>query len=67
MTYHLAIIDYLQAWNCDKKAEAFLKRTLKGRPSNLISCVPPDSYYRRFNKFVQNHVLGTRIVDKANA
>jgi hypothetical protein len=32
MIYHLAIIDYLQAWNFDKKVEAFLKRTIKGRP-----------------------------------
>ena len=42
--YHLAIIDYLQAWNFDKKAEAFLKKTLKGKPPKLISCVPPIPY-----------------------
>ena len=52
MTYHLAVIDYLQEWNFDKKCEAYLKKTLKGRPPKLISCVPPDPYQRRFNRFI---------------
>ena len=56
--YHLAIIDYLQTWNFDKKCESWLKRTLKGRPKKLISCVPPDSYYRRFNRFINSELLG---------
>lgn len=43
-TYHIAIIDYLQQWNFDKKGESFLKRTLKGRPRDKISCVPPELY-----------------------
>ena len=49
MIYHMAIIDFLQEWNFDKKGEAFLKRTLKGRDPDLISCVPPGHYACRFN------------------
>ena len=50
--YHVAIIDYLQQWNADKKCESLLKRVFKGRPKDLISCVPPESYQQRFISFI---------------
>jgi len=57
MTYHIAIIDYLQQWNFDKKGESLLKRTLKGRPRDKISCVPPEPYQARFCRFIENIVI----------
>ena len=57
--YHLAIIDYLQEWNFEKRAEAFLKRNFKGRSRCHISCVPPLLYCHRFNRFVKTEVLGS--------
>ena len=53
------MIDYLQEWNFDKKAESFIKRNFKGRPRDLISCVPPTLYCQRFNRFVSTEVLAT--------
>ena len=52
------MIDYLQEWNFDKKVESFIKRNFKGRPRDLISCVPPSLYCQRFNRFVTSEVLG---------
>ena len=56
-TYHIAVIDYLQQWNFEKVGEAFLKRTLKGRPRDKISAVPPEQYQSRFARFVDSTVL----------
>ena len=55
--YHIALIDYLQEWNFDKKMELFLKRTFKGRQADRISCVEPTAYCARFNNFVRDHVI----------
>lgn len=51
-TYHLAVIDYLQNWNRNKKCESFLKTVFKGESRNEISCVPPSIYQSRFMRFV---------------
>jgi len=59
VTYHLAIIDYLQQWNFEKVGEAFLKRTFKGRPRDKISAVPPDLYQSRFSRFLDTCVLSS--------
>ena len=39
--YHVAIIDYLQAFDLEKKAENFIKIWLYQRDENLISAVGP--------------------------
>ena len=39
-------------WNNNKRCESLMKRIFKGRPRDLISCVPPEPYYVRFNRFI---------------
>mmetsp|Transcript_22174 Transcript_22174/g.29654 ORF Transcript_22174/g.29654 Transcript_22174/m.29654 type:complete len:316 (+) Transcript_22174:1519-2466(+) len=46
--YHIAIIDYLQGWNCAKKAERFLKNTIMGRDGDKMSVIEPNAYAARF-------------------
>ena len=55
--YHLGVIDYLQAWNFNKKGEALIKTYLKGKDKNKISAVEPDYYQKRFYDFMKNKVL----------
>lgn len=54
--YHLAIIDYLQEYNLDKKGEHFAKTIFRGRGAE-ISAVPPDRYVKRFVEFMRNEVI----------
>lgn len=58
--YHIAVIDFMQCWNTDKKCESLLKRVFKGRPKDLISCVPPEPYKQRFNRFIDDWVLRSK-------
>mmetsp|Transcript_31619 Transcript_31619/g.36095 ORF Transcript_31619/g.36095 Transcript_31619/m.36095 type:complete len:159 (+) Transcript_31619:1964-2440(+) len=58
--YHVAIIDYLQNYNLDKKMEHLVKTILRGRKSE-ISAVPPERYSKRYIEFMENQVF---IVDK---
>jgi hypothetical protein len=39
--YHIALIDYLQAYNLEKKGENFAKKWIYGRPEAKISAVNP--------------------------
>lgn len=55
--YHIAIIDYLQGYDLEKKAENFYKVVLKQRKEYKISCVPPQLYKRRFRKFMRENVI----------
>ena len=55
--YHLGIIDYLQAWNWNKKGEALIKTYIKGKDRNKISAVEPIYYQKRFYDFMKNKVL----------
>jgi Phosphatidylinositol-4-phosphate 5-Kinase len=50
----MAIIDYLQDFNLDKKMENAIKIKLKG---NKISAVPPKPYQGRFFRFMKKYVL----------
>ena len=51
--YHIAIIDYLQAYNLEKKAENWVKVWLYQRNEPLISAVNPTLYKKRFFKFMK--------------
>ena len=55
--YHIAIIDYLQEWNTDKKLERFTKTMILGKNSEQLSAIEPNAYARRFEHFVSNHVI----------
>lgn len=55
--YHLAIIDYLQTFNFEKKSESRLKIWILRRPAHLISAVEPKAYGDRFIKFMTQEVL----------
>lgn len=46
--YHLAIIDYLQEFNFEKRGESRLKIWVLRRPPTLISAVDPVVYRKRF-------------------
>lgn len=50
--YHLAIIDYLQTFNFEKKSESRLKIWILRRPAHLISAVEPSVYGDRFIRFM---------------
>jgi 1-phosphatidylinositol-4-phosphate 5-kinase len=60
--YHLAIIDYLQDFNLDKRLENALK-TVINKEGAQISAIPPNPYCNRFVKFMRRYV----IIDQANA
>ena len=59
--YHIAIIDYLQLYNLDKKSEHFFKTIFRGSGAE-ISSVPPDRYMKRYIEFMRNEV----IIDEKN-
>ena len=40
--YHIAVIDYLQQWNFEKKCERFLKTTLLGKDKDSLSAIEPE-------------------------
>lgn len=54
--YHLAIIDYLQDFNLDKKLENMLK-TVLNKPDAQISAVEPHAYANRYLKFMKEKVI----------
>jgi hypothetical protein len=53
----VAIIDYLQEFNLEKKAENFLKVWVYNREEYRISAVNQNMYRERFYKFMQDSVL----------
>jgi hypothetical protein len=40
--YHIAIIDYLQDWNLNKRTERFLKRTFLLKDGKTLSAIEPE-------------------------
>lgn len=46
--YHFGIIDYLQYWNIQKRAERFYKSKLLQQNESLLSCAKPSLYRERF-------------------
>ena len=55
--YHVGIIDYLQEYNLEKKAENLLKVWVYNREEYRISAVNQKIYRDRFCKFMQDSVL----------
>jgi len=41
---HISIIDYLQEWNLNKKAERLSKTVLLGKNPDMLSAIEPDRY-----------------------
>lgn len=52
LIYHIAVIDYLQEWNCNKKSERFLKTVVLRKNKAMLSAIEPNEYARRFLHFV---------------
>ena len=55
--YHIAIIDYLQEWNLNKKLERFTKTVLLGKDKQNLSAIEPEQYSKRFRSFMEKNVL----------
>lgn len=55
--YHLAIIDYLQEFNTNKKIESNFKILVLHRDKRLISAVNPKLYATRFLNFMREKVI----------
>ena len=55
--YHIAIIDYLQEWNLNKKLERFTKTVLLGKDKQTLSAIEPEQYSERFCSFMEKNVL----------
>merc|ERR1711957_212709 len=55
--YHMAIIDYLQGWDLEKKGEAFLKVWIKQAKADKISACEPRQYARRWEAFMKDQVI----------
>jgi hypothetical protein len=55
--YHIAIIDYLQEYNLEKKGENWIKVWLYNREEYRISAVNPKMYMERFYKFMKDNVI----------
>jgi hypothetical protein len=56
-TAHLAIIDYLQAWNLNKMSERVLKVGLLGKDADGLSAIDPAAYAKRFLAFMNSYVI----------
>lgn len=55
--YHIALIDYLQAFDIEKKAENLIKVWVYNRKEYKISAVNPILYKNRFLKFMKDQVI----------
>ena len=55
---HIALIDYLQEWNFKKKTERLAKVIIKGYDKDMLSAVPANPYFLRFNRFLDEHIFG---------
>ena len=53
----MAIIDYLQEWNMNKKSERAIKTVLMGKDGATLSAIEPQAYGRRFKDFMLSNVL----------
>jgi len=55
--YHIAIIDYLQDWNMNKKTERFLKTKILLKDGKTLSAIEPKQYAERFQRFMEVNVF----------
>lgn len=65
--YHIAIIDYLQAFDTEKKAENWIKVWVYNRKEYKISAVNPQLYRNRFFKFMRDQVIVDQLKRKSYA
>lgn len=56
-TYHVSIIDFLQLWNCKKRAEQLAKVTIMRADKKKLSAVEPEFYKERFQRFMRRQVF----------
>mgnify|MGYP002380796747 FL=1 len=55
--YHIAVIDYLQEWNCAKKVERLYKTKVRGFDGKQLSAIMPGQYADRFIDFMEAKVF----------
>jgi hypothetical protein len=55
--YHISVIDFLTRFNFSKKVESWYKTTIKNKKKELVSCVPPELYSKRFIDFMNKQVI----------
>lgn len=55
--YHVALIDYLQEWNLNKKLERYAKIHFKNADPSGLSAIAPAEYQRRFMRFMKDIVF----------
>ena len=53
----MAVIDYLQEWNLNKKAERFIKTKILLKNAKNLSAIEPNQYATRFADFVTQYVI----------
>ena len=56
-TYYVSIIDFLQLWNCSKRAEQFAKTTFLRANKAKLSAIEPNEYKKRFRRFMRSQVF----------
>jgi hypothetical protein len=55
--YYVGIIDMLQKYTLSKRLENWFKTRLLCRPTDGISCIPPNSYAERFRRRVIGQLI----------
>ena len=53
----MAIIDYLQEWNCNKRVERFMKTAILQKDKKKLSAIEPIGYQYRFIDFMRKNVF----------
>ena len=56
-TVHLAIIDYLQEWNLNKKLERLSKTVVLQKDGESLSAIEPNKYAKRFQNFMERNIF----------
>jgi 1-phosphatidylinositol-4-phosphate 5-kinase len=55
--YHVALIDYLQEWNLNKKMERLLKTVVLQKDGKKLSAIEPSQYAFRFRHFIEMNLF----------
>ena len=55
--FHFGIIDYLQAWDLQKKVERLFKTCVNRGIKDKLSAVPARQYQERFERFMREKVI----------
>lgn len=53
----MSIIDYLQLWNLNKKAERYVKTKFLSKNGEQLSAIEPVRYKNRFLGIIRNRIL----------